>query len=218
MKSDKKKGKRGRPKKIHTKIEEVIIKTKPVKVIGEENISIITPEVKRKRGRPAKVNKDEGGIKVKESPILEEEYIQPKILRKKRVFRFDKQKFHEFAKRYEGNLVIMSFVFDRLMQKYIDHKIKIPIINEPYYSEWCKDSPPIEPVEEKEISSHNAFVRGVPMQYKYSLLIDEEVFSKFEQSCKRYPPYISNELLKMLLDEKNNINISTSKYREWCTL
>lgn len=205
IKPDEIKKKRGRP-------------SKP-KVIGEENIEIKDQLlIKKKRGRPSKpgnsiIEKNDGG----QSRFIEEEiYIQPKILRKKRVFRFDKSVFHTFSKKYEGDIVIMSYVFDKLMRMYIDKKIKIPKIDEIYYAEWCKGNPLLEPIEEREISATQAFIRGVPLQYKYPLLIDEEVFSKFEYISKRYPQYISNALVKMLLDD--NINISTSKYKEWCIL
>jgi hypothetical protein len=107
MKSDKKKGKRGRPKKLVLKISTPVEET----VDGESNIEIIAPEIKRKRGRPAKLSTQVSDkvVKEKDLPAVEEEYIQPKILRRKRVFRFDKRVFHQFAKKYNGDIVIMSF-------------------------------------------------------------------------------------------------------------
>jgi len=224
MKSTKKTGKRGRPKKIQPKVEEIITKPLVLKkedVIDVEPISVDTP-IKRGRGRPPKsviVNGEEN-ITIKphiEEPIIEEEYIQPKVMRKKRVFRFDKRVFHQFAKKYDGDIVIMSYVYDRLMRMYVDKKLKIPTIDEVYYGAWCNGgTPPIEPIVEREISSSHALLKGVPLQYKYPLLIDEEMFARYEKSCDRYPQYISNELVKRLLDD--NINISTSKYKEWCIL
>jgi len=223
MKSGIKYGKRGRPKKVNIDTPKPLeLKKDSVMIDMNHPIMIETP-IKRGRGRPPKLSiiKGEMNITIKSQPKEEvvsvEDYIQPKILRKKRVFRFDKRLFHQFAQRYNGDIVIMSYVYDRLMQMFINNKLKILTIDESYYHEWCGGgAPSIEPVVEKEISSANAFMRGIPVQYKYSLLIDEDMFTKFESCCKRYPQYISNELLKRLIDD--NINIGTSKYKEWCTI
>lgn len=245
LKSKSKPAKRGRPKKDITKSDVVskVVKSHKVEtirpqkpkvvepqkisevVVGASNIEIKHPTmsdpilIKRGRGRPARISSTPGEKNSKittDQTVLMEDYILPTILRKKRVFRFDKRLFHQFAKKYDGDIVIMSYVYDRLMWMFINDKIKIPSINETYYHEWCKMTPPIEPVTEKEISSDNAFMRGIPIQYKYSLLIDEDMFWRFEKSCKRYPQFISNELLKQMLNE--NIYIDTSKYKEWCTI
>ena len=206
---------------ITVKPFEYIIKKDGATIDMNQPVSIVSP-FKRGRGRPPKSGaiKHEMNINIKsqlkEVAVSTEDYIQPQILRKKRVFRFDKRLFHQFAQKYNGDIVIMSYVYDKLMQMFVNNKIKIPTIDESYYHEWCSGTPSIEPATEREISSANAFMRGIPVQYKYSLLIDEDMFSKFERSCKRYPQYISNELLKKLIDD--NINIPTSKYKEWCTV
>ena len=224
MKSGIKQGKRGRPQKkidvtpkpLEVKTKDVVIDAKPVSVI-----STLAP-VKRGRGRPPKsgVVKGEMNITIKSQPkedvVVVDDYVQPTILRKKRVFRFDKRLFHQFAQKYNGDIVIMSYVHDRMMQMFTNGKITIPTINDTYYHEWCRMTPPLEPLMEKEISSDNAFMRGIPVQYKYPLLIDEDMFWRFEKSCKKYPQYISNELLKKMLNE--DIKIDISKYKEWCTV
>ena len=214
MKSATKKGKRGRPKKVTIQITKSTIEEP---IIGEENIEIVVPEIKRKRGRPAKSTKSEEVIKSNESPaLIVEDYVQPTVMRKKRVFRFDKKVFHQFAKKYNGDIVIMSYVFDRLMRLYNEGKINIPIISNKYYTEWFQGNPLLEPIEEKELAFTNAMLRGVPVQYKYSLLVDKEMYDKFEKESKIYPQYVSNELVKMLLD--NKVTIDTTKYKEWCIL
>jgi hypothetical protein len=206
MEIDKAKGKRGRPRKPVTEV-------------------VISDGAKRKRGRPSKQIVDgESNIKIKKSiipkeDVIEEEYIPPKILRNKRVFRFDKRVFHMFANKYQGDIVVMGYVFDILMRMYIDNKIALPHIDEKYYNEWWKGSPLLEPLEEKELSSSHAIIRGVPVQYKYPMLVDRDLFTEFEKKCKSiYSPYVTNELVKMLMDEKNKIVIDTSRYREWCTI
>jgi hypothetical protein len=229
MKSGIKHGKRGRPKKVQPKVDavtpkplEYVIKKDGVEIDMNQPLTVDISPIKRGRGRPPKsgVIKGEMNITIKPQSkgeiISTEDYVQPQILRKKRVFRFDKRLFHQFAQKYNGDIVIMSYVHDRMMQMFLNGKIKIPTIDETYYHEWCKMTPPIEPVTEKEISSDNAFMRGIPVQYKYSLLIDEDMFWRFEKGCKRYPQFISNELLKQMLNE--GIEIDTSKYREWCTV
>ena len=214
MKSATKKGKRGRPKKVTIQITKSTIEEP---IIGEENIEIVVPEIKRKRGRPAKVAKGEEVVKSKElMAAVEEDYVQPTIMRKKRVFRFDKKVFHQFAKKYNGDIVIMSYVFDRLMRLYNEKKLDIPAINNKYYTEWFQGNPLLEPIEEKELASTNAMLRGIPVQYKYSLLVDKEMYDKFERDSKVYSQYVSNELVKMLLD--NKVTIDTAKYKEWCIL
>jgi hypothetical protein len=206
MEIEKPKGKRGRPKKIVTDI-------------------VKEPKVKRGRGRPSSKPKDtvsgEKNIKIKEPEIepLEEIYIPPKILRKKRVFTFDKKVFHAFVQKYGGDIIIMSYVFDNLMRLYIHDKIMLPSIDDAYYREWCKGPfPGLEPIEEKELSTSHAIMRGIPLQYKYPLLIEEDIFNMFQKKCKIYSLFVANLLVQMLLDEKNKINIDTSKYKEWCIL
>jgi hypothetical protein len=202
MESDKFKGKRGRPRKV-------VDITKPV-----------IPLTKRGRGRPSKVINGEKNIKIKKEviePIIEEVYVQPKILRRKRVFRFDKRIFHAFANKYSGDIVIMSYVFDILMRMYLNNKIIFPI-DDKYYYKWCEGTPSIEPLEEKELSTSHAMMRGMPVQYKYPMIVDKDLYDEFEIKCKRYPLFITNELVKMLLDEKNKITIDTSKYKDWCTI
>jgi hypothetical protein len=205
MESDKPKGKRGRPRKIVTETQTTI------------------SSVKRKRGRPSKSPVDgENNIKIKkvavEQPVIEDAYVPPTILRRKRVFNFDKRVFHMFSAKYNGDIVIMGYVFDILMKMYMDKKITLPVIDEKYYSEWCKGTLVIEPLEEKEISTSHAMMRGIPIQYKYPMVIDKDLYNEFEKKCNRYSQYITNELVKMLLDEKNKINIDISKYKEWCTI
>jgi len=204
METDKIKGKRGRPRKLVTEIK-------------------VTDGVKRSRGRPPKID-GEGNIKVKkvvpkEDVIIEEEYIPPKVLRNKRVFRFDKRVFHMFANKYQGDIVVMGYVFAILMKMYIDGKVTLPQIDDKYYNAWWNGSPPLEPLEERELSTSHAIMRGVPVQYKYPMLIDRDLFNEFEKKCKNiYSPYVANELVKMLLDDKYKINIDTSKANEWCTI
>jgi hypothetical protein len=205
MESDKSKGKRGRPKKLVTKIE-------------------VSDGIKRKRGRPSKSIPGENNIKIKKESVpkeivIEEVYVPPKILRRKRVFIFDKRVFHEFANKYNGDVIIMGYVFDKLMRMYIDDKMDIPLIDIKYYYEWCRGNPPIEPLEEKELASSQAIVRGIPLRYRYPMLIDKDLYTEFERKCKTYySQFVANELVKMMLNDKNKINIDTSKYREWCTI
>ena len=205
MISGKPKGKRGRPKKVVTDIPKV------------------TDGIKKKRGRPSKLG-DVKGIenievvdKVKSvSDEVEESYIPPKIERRNRVFRFDKKVFHAFAKKYGYDISKMSYVFDMLMRLYSNKTVDIPKLDEKYYRRWWQGSPPIEPIYEKELVSSHALMRGVPVQYKYSLLIDPEIFAVFEKSCKLYSPYVSNELVKMVIDDK--VTIDMSKCDTWCVL
>jgi hypothetical protein len=102
------------------------------------------------------------------------------------------------------------------MRLYNEKKIDIPVIDTKYYTEWFQGNPLLEPIVEKELASTNAMLRGIPVQYKYSLLIDKEMFDKFENGCKLYCQYVANELVKMLLD--NKVEIDTAKYKDWCTL
>lgn len=196
MKTDKKKGKRGRPRKHPIKIE-----TEPV--------------IKRGRGRPPKVKglKNIEMVKKKED-IKEEIYVEPKIHRKIRVFRFNKSIFHSFAKKFNGDIIVMSYVVNRLLEMYMGGKLKVDIRNTNYV-EWCKGSPPIEPVGSNDLAQAQAVTRGIPLQYKYSLIIDENIFNKFERTSRCYPQFIVNTLVKMYLSEENKINIDISKSKKW---
>lgn len=208
MEVEKKVGKRGRPRKIITEP--------------------IEPVIKRKRGRPSKTISGENNIKMKKSSVdkevddtEEEVYTPPTILRKKRVFRFDKKVFHDFVKRYNGDILVMSYVIDQLMKLYNDDKIKVLSDKNAYYYKWVLFNPPLEPLEENDISSSNALMKGIPLQYRYPILINEDLYIIFEKKCDKsglFFPYVMNELVKILLDEKNKINIDITKYREWCIL
>jgi len=200
MKTDKKKGKRGRPRKHPIKIE-------------------TEPAIKRGRGRPPKV-KDLKNIEMvkKKEDIKEENYVEPKIHRKIRVFRFDRSIFHAFAKKFNGDLITMSYIVDKLMSKYLDHKIKIDKMDKSfkYYREWCKGSPPLEPVGSNDLAQASAVSRGIPLQYKYSLIIDEDTYNKFQKHYDYYPPFLINILVKMYLNEENKISIDIRKASGWC--
>jgi len=201
-------GKRGRPRKNPIKL----IETGP----------------KRKRGRPSKSGKKiiEGSENIIITPT-EEIYIEPKLLRKKRVFRFDKSLFHNLSHKMDGDIIKVSYVVSELMRLYTENKLKIDekSYSTDYYNEWCKGNPPLEPLIINSISQENAVLRGIPLQYKYPIIIDEFVFSAFEASAigKRfYPPFVSNKLLQMYLDENNKLfmdrHIHISKADLWCKL
>lgn len=214
METEKKTGKRGRPRKIITE---------PV-----------VPVIKRKRGRPPKdtvvekvVIDDEDNIVVKKEKVgditesEEDIYIPPKILRKIHVLRFDKNLFHSFVNKYNGDIVIMSYIFDQLMRMYLDGRIVLDIKKDDYYYKWVLFRPVIEPIEDN-ISSTHGLLRGIPTQYRYHLLVDkDDIYDRYEHICYKkdiYPPYVTNELVKAFMNEKNKINIDITKYREWCAL
>ena len=122
MKDDNKKGKRGRPRKTPAIMEK--------KVDGAENIII-----KKGRGRPRKATSGDKVIidkpmKDDVDVVIPDDYVPPKIQRKKRVFIFEKKVFHAFANKYKGDIVVMSYVFDNLMRMYINKKINLPVIDE----------------------------------------------------------------------------------------
>jgi hypothetical protein len=214
MQDDNTKGKRGRPRKTP------VIKEK---VDGDENIVI-----KKGRGRPKKLGSKEKVIIDKplkgeiEDIIIPDDYIPPKIQRKSRVFNVEKKLFHKFADRYNGDIIVMSYVFDSLMRMYINKKI-MPKIDEQYYRLYCNHhpalQPPLEPIREKDIHTSHAIMSGVSLYYKYPLIIDEEIWWKFEKTCTNYySQFIVNEILKMLLDDANKINIDITKANIWCIL
>jgi hypothetical protein len=196
MKTEKKKGKRGRPRKH------------PIKTETE-------PTIKRSRGRPPKVQNLEN-IEIKNVAELpaEEIYIEPKIHRNIRVFRFDRSVFHALSKKFDGDIIIMSYVVNRLMEMYINKKIKLQ--NKNNYYKWCDSSPLLEPVGFNDLAQAHAVSRGVPLQYKYNLIIDREVFHKFEKDSECYPQYLLNSLVKMYLDSGDKISIDIRKANGWC--
>jgi hypothetical protein len=224
MKTDKKKGKRGRPRKnpITEKIKSDIKRGRgrppKSKIDGMENI-----DINKTKGsgmstwilsHPEEYNK----MCVKDRENIEkrelEEYIEPKIYRKTRVFRFDRSIFHAFSKKFKGNIIEMSYVANRLMEMYINKKIKIENKNT-NYGEWCKGNPPLEPVGFNDLAQAHAVARGIPLQYKYSLIIDEEIFWKFEKDSKFYPQFIMNQLVKTYLDSDGKISIDIRKANGW---
>jgi len=203
MKSEKKTGKRGRPRK------------NPIKPVETGP--------KRKRGRPPKM---EGGRQNKTDVVarpIVEEYVEPKILRKKRVFTFDKNIFHTLSKKFNGDIIKISYVINEIMKLYTLNKIDINYksYSNEFYSEWCKGSPPIEPLIITEISQSQAVYRGIPLQYKYPIIIDEKVWTSFEKSSRIYTQFLINKLVQMYLDEKNSklfISIDVNKAQGWCNI
>lgn len=197
MKTEKNKGKRGRPRKHPIKTE-------------------IEPTMKRGRGRPPKIKNIEN-IKVKDGKetFIEEAYIEPKIHRKIRVFRFDRSIFHSLSKKFGGDIIIMSYVVNRLMEMYINNKLKVDNKGTNYF-EWCKGSPLLEPVGTNDLAQAHAVTRGIPLQYKYSLIIDEDIFHKFEKCSSCYPQFVMNSLVKMYLDSGDKISIDIRKAYGWC--
>lgn len=204
MKKEKGTGKRGRPRK------------NPIKPVDTGP--------KRKRGRPPKVT---GGRQQKDKvevivPV-EEEYVEPKILRKKRVFTFDKNIFHTLSKKFNGDIIKISYVINEIMKLYTSNKIDInhKSYSNEFYNEWCKGGPPIEPLIITEISQAQAVSRGIPLRYKYPVIIDEKTWTSFEKSSRIYPQFLINKLVQMYLDEKNSklfIDIDINKAHGWCNI
>ena len=91
-----------------------------------------------------------------------------------------------------------------------------------YYSEWVKGNPPLEPLVPNEIAQSSAVIRGIPLQYKYSLIIDEVTFTAFEKVSQCYYPFLLNKLLQMYLEEKNRAfmdkYIKPDKSEGWCNV
>lgn len=233
MKTDKKKGKRGRPRKhpIVEKIKSDIKRgrgrpPKTPKIEGLENINytkdLLYGEDTGKKGRGMSTwiltHPEEYNEMCKADKERLEEYKEPILHRKIRVFRFDRSIFHSFAKKFNGDIITMSYIVDTLMIKYLDKKIKINPINKTlkYYQEWCKGSPPLEPVGSNDLAQASAVSRGIPLQYKYSLIIDEATYNKFQSNNDYYPQFLINILVKMYLNEEIKINIDTKKVYGWC--
>lgn len=178
---------------------------------------------KRKRGRPSKTLKVKGSENIIVStPEIEEIYVEPKLLRKKRVFRFDRSLFHTFAHRFNGDIIKMSYIINELMKLYMEKKIKIDwkLVSSQYYDAWSKGSPLLEPLVLNELAQAHAVSHGIPLQYKYSIVIDENVFTAFENKAEKYPPFIINKLLQLYMDEKNKVfmdkHIKEDKTEGWC--
>jgi hypothetical protein len=223
MKTDKKKGKRGRPRK-HPIVEKVKSDIKrgrgrpPKNIEGFENIKYSKDDTPVSKGNGMSTwilaHPEEYAEMCKADKEKLEEYKEPKLHRNIRVFRFDRSVFHAFSKKFNGDIIVMSYIINRLMEMYINKKIKLQ--NKNNYYEWCKGSPPLEPVGFNDLAQAHAVTRGVPLQYKYSLIIDREVFHKFEKDSECYPQFIINSLVKMYLDSGDKINIDMKKASGWC--
>lgn len=225
MKTDKKKGKRGRPRKhpVVEKIKSDIKRgrgrpSKKSKIESLENIEYINTDKKGKGMSTWILTHPEEYAEMCKADRENLEYKEPKIYRKIRVFRFDRSIFHSFAKKFNGDIITMSYVVDAIMLKYLDKKIKINPIDKKlkYYQEWCKGSPPLEPVGSNDLAQASAVSRGIPLQYKYSLIIDETTYDKLQSHNDYYPPFLINILVKMYLNGEIKINIDTKKVSGWC--
>jgi len=222
MKTDKKKGKRGRPRKhpVVEKIKSDIKRgrgrpSKTPKIEGLENIEYVDTSKKGRGMSTWILTHPEEYAEMCKADRENLEYKEPKLHRKIRVFRFNKSIFHSFAKKFDGDIIVMSYIVNRLLEMYMSGKLKVDTRNTNYV-EWCKGSPPIEPVGSNDLAQAQAVTRGIPLQYKYSLIIDENIFNKFERTSRCYPQFIVNTLVKMYLDSEDKISIDIRKASGWC--
>jgi hypothetical protein len=193
-------GKRGRP----FKDPEKALESKRIKKEIKEKITVVGESV-------------EAGELDEEEVILKEEelYIAPKIERKIRVIRLDYKVFHGLNDMVKGDIVRLSYIVNRLMQIYSEKPTKFKIQKGENYYTWCSKNADIEPMVITEFARESTMVSGIPLQYRYPVMIDDVTASTFENVATRsmYHMYILNELVKLYVEGK--IKVSMGGLGEW---
>jgi hypothetical protein len=101
------------------------------------------------------------------------------------------------------------------MQQYIEKTNGFKIHKNETYAIWHSRTTGIEPLVIEEFARESAITAGVPLQYKYPILIDDVVMSKFQRITNGiiYYMYVLNELVKLYIDGK--IKVTKGGISEW---
>lgn len=180
---------------------------------------------KRKRGRPRKyppidksiVKRSRGRPKKQNSVAQDVEKYVP-LKRDLRTYqtRFDKKIFMELVKRFKGDLCAISYVIDQCMKEYIKNP-RVMQLDKLLQSKWSFQTNVIkQPFSDNELTLARFVIGGVPLQYKYLIIIDYDIYSQFESASYKnsiYSTFLLNELVKLYINGK--LNIITEGAESW---
>jgi len=165
-------------------------------------------------------------VSVSDKPIIIEEPKQKLALR---LFTLEKVVHDNFIKhisQFKDPKLYESYIVNELMVKYVNGKIKLPLIDTPRMHDFMmayghvgfdpSESKELYEVDEFKIANRLLSRKGVNsfIQYQYPIIVDPDI--KTCMSSKGLSTsYIMNELLKLYVIEHIKVDVRDFKIKEW---